>query len=235
MRIAICDDDEMQVEILKEYLCDFFRQYHMELPSIAVFFNGEALLDDSEEKELVFLDIEMSGLDGIYVGTELTRRNNHLLIFIVTSYMEYLDAAMRFNVFRYLSKPIDKQRLFLNLKDALRISRANASLTMIETKTGCVTIPTHNIIMVEAVKNKISIYTTKGIFESVKSMNYWCEQLTEQCFYRSHRSFIINFDHVCSFDHFTICLYQNTYSAYLTRRKYTHFKNTYHFYLECKR
>lgn len=63
----------------------------------------------------------MSGFDGIYVGNELKKQNESAIIFIVTSHLEYLDAAMRFHVFRYLSKPIDKQRLFQNLDDALEL------------------------------------------------------------------------------------------------------------------
>ena len=61
---------------------------------------------------------------GLIPKTFLTRaekRNPDIIIFIVTSFLEYLDEAMRFHVFRYLTKPIDKQRLFRNLKDALQL------------------------------------------------------------------------------------------------------------------
>jgi two-component system LytT family response regulator len=57
----------------------------------------------------------MPGLDGIYVGNELKKKEKDIIIFIITSYSEYLDEAMRFHVFRYLSKPIDRQRLFRSL------------------------------------------------------------------------------------------------------------------------
>ena len=77
-------------------------------------------LRDQGPKDIIFLDIEMPGLNGIYVGNELKKRDKNTIIFIITSYSECsLDEAMRFHVFRYPSKPIDKQRLFRNLKDAL--------------------------------------------------------------------------------------------------------------------
>ena len=38
---------------------------------------------------------------------ELKKKDKDIIIFIITSYSEYLDEAMRFNVFRYLSRPID--------------------------------------------------------------------------------------------------------------------------------
>ncbi|MDY2589148.1 MAG: response regulator [Agathobacter sp.] len=67
---------------------------------------------DTGEKDLLFLDVEMPGMNGIYVGTELKRQNPDIMIFIVTSYSEYLDATMRFQVFRFLTKPLNRQRFF---------------------------------------------------------------------------------------------------------------------------
>lgn len=88
-------------------------------PQLVSFTSGEALLSDTGEKDMVFLDIEMPGMNGIYIGNELKKTYKNVIIFVVTSYSEYLDEAMRFHVFRYLSKPLDKQRLFRNLRDAL--------------------------------------------------------------------------------------------------------------------
>ncbi len=65
------------------------------------------------------MDVKLPGIHGIQVGAALKTYNPHIKLFIVTAYPDYLDEAMRFQVFRYLSKPIDKDRLFRNLKDAL--------------------------------------------------------------------------------------------------------------------
>ena len=119
MRIITCDDDLLIIEKLQKYLKSYFNHLHLKCPEIISFSSGESLLADQGPKDIIFLDIEMPGLNGIYVGNELKKRNKNTIIFIITSYSEYLDEAMRFHVFRYLSKPIDKQRLFRNLKDAL--------------------------------------------------------------------------------------------------------------------
>ena len=92
------------------------------------------LLADAMDKDIVFLDIEMPGLNGIYVGNELKNKNPNIIIFIVTSYSEYLDDAMRFHVFRYLSKPVDPNRLFRNLKDAIELYNTTVTKIPIETK-----------------------------------------------------------------------------------------------------
>ena len=119
MRILICDDDTLIIEQLQKYIESYFESNHLKCPELVSFTSGESLLADKNEKDIVFLDIEMPGMNGIYVGNELKKANKNVLIFVVTSYSEYLDEAMRFHVFRYLSQPLDKQRFFRNLKDAL--------------------------------------------------------------------------------------------------------------------
>ena len=112
MRILICDDDTLIIEQLQKYIESYFESNHLKCPELVSFTSGESLLAEKSEKDIVFLDIEMPGMNGIYVGNELKKANKHVIIFVVTSYSEYLDEAMRFHVFRYLSKPLDKQRFF---------------------------------------------------------------------------------------------------------------------------
>ena len=136
MRILICDDDTELSQQLKEILITFFRKNSLKLPEIIMYNNGEKLLKDPESKDIVFLDIEMPGMNGIYVGNELKQKNKNTIIFVITSYSQYLDEAMRFHVFRYLSKPLEKQRIFRNMKDALALYNSSIIKISIETKDG---------------------------------------------------------------------------------------------------
>lgn len=235
MRILICDDDKLMIEQLEKYIHTFFEQNCMKCPEIISYTCGEALLKDSGEKDIVFLDIEMPGMNGIYVGNELKKANKNTLIFVVTSYSEYLDEAMRFHVFRYLSKPLDRQRFFRNMKDALGYYSSMTTKIPVETKQGIYSFPTSQIIAIEAYGRKVVVHTVQQDFDSVHNMNYWLELLPKNCFFQTHRSFIVNLEHVMDFDHSTIHLSNHQITAYLTRRKYTTFKNAYLMYLESTR
>ena len=201
MRILICDDDTLMIEQLQRYIESYFKSNHLKCPRLVSFTCGESLLADQEEKDIVFLDIEMPGINGIYVGNELKKANKNVLIFVITSYSEYLDDAMRFDVFRYLSKPLDKQRLFRNMKDALICYNSITAKIPVETKQGVYSLLTSQIIAVEAQGRKVIVHTT----------------------------------HVVDFDHSTIHLSDRQITAYLTRRKYSAFKNAYLLYLESMR
>ena len=235
MRILICDDDALLVEQLQEYINNFFENIGVKCPELICFSDGESLLADKGEKDILFLDVEMPGMNGIYVGNELKKKNDKIIIFIVTSYSEYLDDAMRFHVFRYLSKPLAKQRFFRNMKDAIDLYNTMTIKIPIETKQGVHTLPASSIITVEAHGRKVTIHTTLCDFESVHNMPYWLKLLPKNCFFQTHRSFIINFEHVTDFDHALVNMADNQLHAYLTKRKYSAFKEAYLLYLESTR
>ena len=235
MRILICDDDTLIIEQLKKYIESYFESNHLKCPELVSFTSGEALLTDKGEKDIVFLDIEMPGMNGIYVGNELKKANRNVIVFVVTSYSEYLDEAMRFHVFRYLSKPIDKQRLFRNLKDALVLYHSMTVQVPIETRQGVHNVPISSIIMVEAQGKKVIVHTTARDYESIHTMQYWLDQLPVNRFFQTHRSFIINYEHITNFDHMLVHLSNGQFTAYLTKRKYSAFKGAYLLYLESTR
>ena len=139
---------------------------------------------------------------------------------------------MRFHVFRYLSKPIDKKRLFRNLKDALDLYHSRLVKVPIETRQGVHVLPVSSIIMVEAQGKKVIVHTTTQDFEAIHTMPYWLELLPSNRFFQTHRSFIVNYEHITDFDRMLVHLANGQFDAYLTKRKYSAFKEAYLLYLE---
>ncbi|MBE5958221.1 MAG: response regulator transcription factor [Lachnospiraceae bacterium] len=237
MRILICDDDITFGHNLKNSILDYFSNISAKNPEIVIYNNGNDLLEDNGPMDIVFLDVEMpNGPSGITIGNELKKDNNNIIVFIVTSYNEYLDDAMKFNVFRYLSKPLDSRRLHRNLEDAMLLYTTSVSKVAIETKKEIVSVYTSEIICVEAKDRRVFIYTPDNVYLSVHNMNYWEDLLLPfHSFFRTHRSYIVGMDYITSFSHDLIKLCDGKYHAYLTRRKYTDFKTTYLLYLESVR
>ena len=105
----------------------------------------------------------------------------------------------------------------------------------VETKSGVHTVFASEIVSVEASGRKVIVHTTSKDYESIHNMQYWIEHLPNSSFFQTHRSFIINLKHVTEFDRTLVHLYNNQFDAYLTRRKYTAFKDAYLLYLESMR
>lgn len=231
MRILICDDEQYITEQLKVYVLEFFTISKYPIPDIIVYNNGHDLLRDCDQKDIVFLDIEMPEINGLYIGNYLSEKCSDTLIFIITSYMEYLDDAMRFHVFRYISKPIDKLRLFRNLKDALLeyYKRTKVNNTKIEINTGSshITIPLFEIVYIESMRHKTDIYTVSELYHYSAPIRYWLETLPKEFFFQTHRCYIINMQYVSDYDHTFVYLNNRKHKALITSRKYTSFRKAY--------
>lgn len=239
MRILFCDDDAEVIEQLQGFVSEFFLKYNLDAPEYSAYLSGDALLDGESEAciaktDIAFLDVEMPGRSGIHVGVKLKEVNPYIKIFIVTSYPDYLDEAMRFRVFRYLSKPIDANRLYRNLHDAVyQISMENVELA-VETRDGVVNCRAEEIMCVESKGGQCILRTSCGELLPVEPFEYWEKKLTLPCFYRSFRGVLINLRFVSSFEKERIRLRcrEREVTVYLAQRRYTEFKNLYLTFME---
>lgn len=159
MRVIFCDDNIDILNQLQKYVHEFFTNIGDSTVEYAAYTSGDELLSNEKYADIAFLDVEMPGQSGIHVGTQLKVLCPKIKIFIVTSYPDYLDEAMRFQVFRYLSKPIDKNRLFRNLKDAMYQYIMETKEVAIETQNGLKVVSAERIVCVELVQRKTAIYT----------------------------------------------------------------------------
>lgn len=238
MRILLCDDDPAVLQQMERLLRKFFQQIGAKPPEIALYTDGEKLIQSHDTGEIAFLDVEMPGLSGIYTGERLKKANPRIKIFILTSYMDYLDEAMKFHVFRYLSKPVDEKRLFRNMKEALYQIEMETEPVPIETKDGIIVRQAEEIVYIETDRRKTNIITVDQVYETVHPMRDWDDLLQIGCFFQTHRSFIVNMRYVTAFTKDIVTLADpggQTYTAYLTKRNYSSFKNAFFLYLESTR
>lgn len=241
LRVLICDDDPAVPAELEAVLREYFSMKRLPQPEYRPYLSAGDMLAGQcggSSPDIAFLDVEMPGMSGIQAGAQLQERFPFLKIFILTSHADYLDDAMRFHVFRYLSKPIDKARLFRNMDDALYQLSVDTRPVLIETSGRSVTRYAHEIVMAEAQGRRVMVRALDGVYESTQGMKYWESLLEIGSFYRVHRSFIINMKYVRSFSPTLVELEAPDGSrckAYMARRRYQEFRNAYMMYVEAAR
>ena len=237
MRVVFCDDDPYALAQLYEYVRDFFQNTGWTETEYVQYTTGDELLRNESRPDIAFLDVEMPGTSGIHIGAELKKMNPSIKIFIVTAYPDYLDEAMKFQVFRYLSKPVDQNRLYRNLRDAVYAYNMESREYPILTNDGVFIRRAEEIICVETANRKTVVYTASETLVSNSNIDYWRQTLTLPCFYATHRSYIVNMKYVYTIGKDSVVLKrgETEIEAFLSRRKYTQFKNTYLLYLESVR
>src|SRR6202790_3257248 len=115
---VLVDDEQLAREELSYLLKEF--------PDVEVLASGrnglEAIkLIENLEPDVVFLDVQMPGLDGFGVIQKLRDKNIPLPHFILaTAYDQYALEAFRWEALDYLIKPIEKDRLAVAVERALK-------------------------------------------------------------------------------------------------------------------
>lgn len=173
----------------------------------------------------------MPGINGLRLSEKLKEFNSDTIVIVLTSFQNYLDSAMRIHVFRYLSKPIDKNRFYSNLKEAVEEYRL-ISKTITITNNGEVhLIKTKDILYIENQKYGSIIYTNRGDFyTNIKPKELRQKIDQNECFVFSHNSILINLQNVIDFNKTTIVLRKGkceTISTYISQRKYPNFKKAF--------
>ena len=197
MYIAICDDEKIYRSEIESLIDEYFSGKNFDYVC-RQFSCGKELADDAQIYDIVFLDIEMEEMSGIETARALNRKNRHTLIFIITAYHKYLDDAMDLNVFRYIDKPINKDRFFKGLEKAIALID-NSDFTFKTVNNELITISKNDIICVEVMKKKVTVSTVDGDYISREKMDFFRKNLTASYFAVPHKSYIVNFNYVKKF------------------------------------
>ena len=102
MRIAICDDEKNIRELIGNKVA---KQYPE--ADIVFFQSGEELLLSDKHIDILFLDIQMSGRNGMETARELRKKDKSVILIFVTAVEEYVFQAFDVGAFNYIVKPID--------------------------------------------------------------------------------------------------------------------------------
>ncbi|MBQ8623386.1 MAG: response regulator transcription factor [Oscillospiraceae bacterium] len=236
LRILFCDDDNEIMTSLHKMVLEYFSSVNQPEPECELFNSGEELLASGAVGDIAFLDVEMDGLSGIHTGERLKKLNPRIKIIIVTSFSDYLDEAMKFHVFRYLSKPVDKNRLFRNLKEALYQINTYSKSMVVETDCGYETVYAEDIVYIESCGRKAMFHTVDKNFVSIKGIDYWTKAIDIPCFYSTNRGCIVNMKYVSFFNENTVTVTCECFSAnvYIARRRFKSFRDAYLFYVRSK-
>ena len=135
MKIVICDDNLNIISEIKEMLNEYSSVRNVPL-EISTFDNGNAVLDSNENYNIAILDVEMPDMNGIALGEELRKRNKQIVLIYLTAHSQYLDSALNLNAARFFEKPIDKDRFFSGIDNALeRIDNTTINFFIRDDKT----------------------------------------------------------------------------------------------------
>ena len=229
--IAICDDEKIIRERITELVEKQGADCHIEN-----FGAGNELLAAGKHFDMIFLDIQMEGKNGIETARAIREYDRKAVIVFVTAMKEYVFEAFDVAAFHYLLKPIEEKKfteIFENaakeIQEQKRTQEAEAPTLLVKTKNRSHMLKQSEIIFIENRANKVEIHTAGDVLEAYYTMSKLEGELGSS-FYRCHRGYLVNMEHITEYSNDMIDM-DNGERVYMAKDKYPEFVKEYMRYL----
>ena len=196
-------DDETLARIL-------IRTHLLQIPELAIIHECSSAIEADQylkthQIDLLFLDIQMQHLSGIDFLKSL---QNPPKVIFTTAYSEFALDGYELNIIDYLVKPITFERFYKAVTKALELlklendNKKTSETTLIDKSIVIKSSHQHikidltDILFIEGLHKYVKIITEKKSYTTLIALTVMEEQLSNQLFYRCHRSFIVNLNKV---------------------------------------
>ena len=213
-RIGICDDEIdvcASIETMIEgYAIKTGEQFYMD-----VFYSGESLLRQFEQGimyDLIFLDIEMPGISGIDLGSMLrVKYQNELTKIVYMSWMsQYALDLFQVRPLDFLVKPFTKERVIANIDKAQELLTNQTQFFIYKIEKNFHKLPVYQIRYFKSDNRLIVIHSTEGDISFYDKLEKVEDRLDNTYFWRIHKSYIVNYQHISVFEYKRIYLDDGT-------------------------
>ena len=196
IHIAICDDEKRMSDHIRAMASDFFRKKNREI-YFRTFSSGEELLSYDGQIDILFLDIQMKGMDGMETARKLRASKFRGFLLFITVLKEMVFQSFEVQAYDYLVKPVEEKQ-FEKTMERLYTSMQNASEDSLLVQKGYEgrIIPKDGIVFCEIIDRKIYLNLASGevvdYYERIENL----ETKLGSHFFRCHRSYLINLKHL---------------------------------------
>lgn len=194
-RIAICDDVQQICHYIEKILLNFAKSENLKI-DIEIFYDGKDLcrfIRNEHDFDLIYLDIEMNGLDGIAASKEIrnTMQDLHTDFIFVSGTDTYYRALFDVQPLHFIHKPIHPEEVTADL--LLSMKRKNILKPCFYFKNGktACRLPFSDILYFESDSRKIKIATKTEAYTYYEKFNLLETRLPDT-FSRIHRCYIVN-------------------------------------------
>lgn len=195
LRVIIVDDEPYAIKELR-YLLEEYSDFEI---------CGEAQTREEclrlvarEQPDIVFLDIELQGENGIDIAKEINRINSNIYIVFATAYSQYAVDAFTVNAFDYILKPFEDERIIETvekLRREVKPKRLPGVITAWKDDR-MVVLPPDEIVYFCISDEKTVIKSLRGEYTVPLTLSSLENKLESLGFMRTHKSFVVNLKYI---------------------------------------
>lgn len=214
LKIAICDDDLGFTGSLETLVLEESRSIGLRVDTY-VFSDGNTLLRSIQSGErygLIFIDIEMEQVDGISAARKIRETDRSVLFIYISGYDKYLKELFEVEPFRFLSKPMDKEKFRRYFAEACHRIGETEVFYQFTFNREIRKVPLKDVVYFESRNRVVHIFMLDG------STAYFYGKLSvvekelsdsRMYFLRIHQSFLVNYDYITKMNFFNITIRMN--------------------------
>lgn len=196
IRIAICEDEKEQQKLLKNYIEKILEGLSIKY-SLDIFNSGEELLEKySKDIDLILLDIQLGEINGMDTARKIRVLDNNVEIIFITSLIEYALEGYKVRAYRYLVKPVKYKDIKENIINCIKEVEIKNKYILIKKQGHQIKLDINEITYIEVQKETITIHTLNGVYKINGTMNNIEKEIDCSRFFRCHKSFLVNLEHV---------------------------------------
>ncbi len=197
--IAICDDEKQIADQVRKLVSKFFHAKNMET-SIVCFSGGEELLRYDRGIDILFLDIQMNGMDGMETARKLRSRNFKGFLIFITILREMVFESFEVQAYDYLVKPVEERQFARTMERLLvSINNVNEEKLLVQKGYERSIISFEEIVFAEVIDRKVYLHLVSSdvvdFYDKIENL----EERLDSRFFRCHRSFLINLKYLKSY------------------------------------
>lgn len=226
LNIAVCDDEKI--------ICDNIINLVVRLrPDVKIdaYSSGNKLLKSQNRYDIILLDIQMPGINGMAAADELRNRGGREYIIFLTSHSEFMPEAFKVRAFRFLKKPVVPDELSEAISQAEKELLDNEKI-IIDEKGHTRIIDLKDLVCIEAFGDGAFLYTVNDVIESNRSLKYWLTRLGNEHFSQVHKSYAVSLAHVISIENSSVHLHNMKDTVPVSRRNAVRFKKDFYEYIK---
>lgn len=196
--IAICDDEKIQVELLERYVENWAKENDIRV-EIELFYNAESFdfaWSMDKKYNILLLDIEMPGKNGIELAKKIRKGDNLLNIIFITAISDYISEGYDVEAINYLIKPIKENKLYECLDRAFEKIPIEEKNILIDVEGETIRLIEKDILYIESFSHFVDIHTSQENYRVRKNIGTMEKILEQNSFIRCHRSYIVNLKHI---------------------------------------
>lgn len=218
MKCAIVDDDRDMVDQLAGHISRECGKRSIPL-EIDRYYSGEALLENYRSGyDIAFLDIEMTGLNGMETAWRLREKDTYAALVFVTQMAQYAVESYRVDALDYLLKPVTEFQFELVFRKFLKYFNRNQDRILTFTFDGIQRlIPASKLRYIEVQGHYISLGTLTETIRVKDSLKNVERELAGLPFVKCNRYCLVNLRHVSSVSREALTVGETTF--YISRRK----------------